>query len=41
MRRRTAERAWAHLPIAYTVTVTVSDGSEPKQDDVPLGALKK
>ena len=41
MRRRTAESAWARLPIAYTATVTVCDGSEPKQDDVPLGALKK
>ena len=41
MRRRTDERAWAHLPIAYTATVTVSDGSEPKQDDVPSWGLKK
>ena len=35
MRRRTAERAGAHLPIFYTAIVTVSDGNEPKQDDVP------
>ena len=28
MRRRTDERAWAHLPISYTVIVTVSDGKE-------------
>ena len=28
MRRRTAERAGAHLPIAYIAIVTVSDGKE-------------
>ena len=38
MRRRTAERAWAHLPIFDTATVTVSDGSEPKHDEVPFWA---
>ena len=30
MRRRTAERAGAHLPIASTATVTVSDANEAK-----------
>ena len=37
MRRRTAESARAHLPLSDTATVTVSDGNEPKQDDVSLG----
>ena len=41
MRRRTAERAWAHLPISYTVIVTVSDANEPKQDDVPFWGLEE